>query len=57
VSVRADQQGVGRPVIGSGGADVDAMLPIPGGLAQVRPARSRRPAPRDPVFDNNTCIS
>jgi hypothetical protein len=57
VGVRADQQGVGRPVIGSGGADVDAMLPIPDGLAQVRPARSRRPAPGDPVFDNNTCIS
>ena len=33
VGVRADQQGVGRPVIGSGGADVDAMathaFPVP----------------------------
>ena len=35
VGVRADQEGVGWPVIGFGGVDVDAMLPVPGGLAEV----------------------
>jgi hypothetical protein len=35
VGVRADQQGVGWPVIGLGGADVDARLPVPGGLADI----------------------
>ena len=35
VGVRADQQGVGWSVIGFGGVDVDAMLPVPGGLAEV----------------------
>jgi hypothetical protein len=35
VDVRADQQSVGGPVIGFRGVDVDAMLPVPGGLAQV----------------------
>jgi hypothetical protein len=35
VGVRADQEGVGRSVIGFGGVDVDAMLPVSGGLAEV----------------------
>ena len=32
----ADQEGVGWPVIGFGGADVDAMLPVSGGLVEAR---------------------
>jgi hypothetical protein len=35
MGVRADQQSIGRAVIGFGSADVDAMLPVPGGLAEV----------------------
>jgi hypothetical protein len=35
VGVRADQQGIGWPVIGVGGVDVDAGLPVPGGLAEI----------------------
>jgi hypothetical protein len=36
VGVRADQEGVGWSVIGGGGVDVDATLPVLGGLAEVR---------------------
>ena len=35
VDVRADQEGVGLSVIGFGGVDVDALLPVSGGLAEV----------------------
>jgi hypothetical protein len=35
VGVRADREGVGWSVIGFGGVDVDALLPVPGGLAEV----------------------
>ena len=35
VGVRADQEGVSWSVIGFGGVDVDAMLPVSGGLAEV----------------------
>jgi hypothetical protein len=35
VGVRADQEGVGWSMIGVGGVDVDAMLPVSGGLAEV----------------------
>jgi hypothetical protein len=35
VGVRADQEGVGWSVIGFGGVDVGAMLPVSGGLAEV----------------------
>jgi hypothetical protein len=35
VGVRADQKGVGWSVIGLGGVDADAMLPVAGGLAKV----------------------
>jgi hypothetical protein len=36
LGVRADQEGVGWPVIGFGGADVGAMLPVSAGLAKAR---------------------
>jgi hypothetical protein len=39
VGVRADQEGVGWSVIGFGGVDVDAMLPVSGGLAEIRSCR------------------
>jgi hypothetical protein len=32
----ADQDGVGRRVIGAGGVDVDAVPPVLGGLTEVR---------------------
>jgi hypothetical protein len=35
VGVRPDQQGVGRPVIGPGGTDIDAAFPAAGGFEQV----------------------
>ena len=35
MGVRADQEGVGRSVIGVGGMDVDAMLPVLGDLAEL----------------------
>ena len=35
MGVRADQQGIGWPVIGAGRVDVDARLPVPGGLAEI----------------------
>lgn len=33
--VRVDQEGVRWPVIGRGGEDLDAVLPVSGGLAEV----------------------
>jgi len=36
VGVRADQEGVSWSAIGFGGVDLDAMLPVLGGLAEVR---------------------
>jgi hypothetical protein len=38
VGFRADQDRVGWSVLGRGGVDVDAVLPIPGGLAEARAA-------------------
>ncbi len=36
MGVRADQEGVSWSAIGFGGVDLDAMLPVLGGLAEVR---------------------
>lgn len=35
VGVRSDQQGIGWSMIRFSGVDLDAMLPFPGGLAEI----------------------